>query len=146
MKPGPAISTLSIRSVDGKLATIIAARSRGLFRAGLARRIATFVAKSPWLPSRVRSTVPETARSATAAASSGTFVRASLTNFVTRDFISEPAILPVYVPLRRRVARIIHELSGLEQFYWIDIDRPAHSAGGGFDFERDAQILECGMQ
>ena len=59
----------------------------GFMRAGFARRIATLLAKSPWLGSRVRSTVSSIARSATASASAGSSARESCTNCATVDFM-----------------------------------------------------------
>src|ERR1700756_2539469 len=56
MKPGPAISTFSIRSSTRRRVAIASARSRGLAFASLARTIAALVAISPWLASRGGST------------------------------------------------------------------------------------------
>ena len=49
MKPGPAMSIVSTSALSASAATMLAAISRGFLRAGLARRIAMLLAKSPWL-------------------------------------------------------------------------------------------------
>ena len=89
MNPGPAISTVSTWSVSGSYSMIAAARSRGLRRAGLASRIATFEAKLPCVASRVRSTVLNIDRSPTASASSGSLASASPRNCAIADFMNE---------------------------------------------------------
>src|SRR5690606_22462431 len=55
-KPGPAISTVAIASLDGRASTSACARARGFDFAGLASSIATLLEKSPWLRSLGRST------------------------------------------------------------------------------------------
>src|SRR5690606_31048624 len=55
-KPGPAISTVAIASLDGRASTSAWASARGFDFAGLASNIATLLEKSPWLRSLGRST------------------------------------------------------------------------------------------
>src|SRR5210317_1069835 len=132
MKPGPAISTLSTSGSSASDSTMLVAISRGLLRAGFASRMAILLAKSPWLASRVRSTVPSIENSAAASATSGRLASALETSSATICFI-----LQVFTDMARiGEAQFYPDIFPVsEQFDRVHVDGPAYFAGGGMFFE-----------